>query len=1194
MIEQATVKNTIITFCHTWFEQRDIEGTVKFFTQDAGFYGTGENEAIRGKKGLVSYLRQDIREMPGNFSYEIPVMDEQYITENVRNATIRLILRNAGYTWKLCGFFTLVRENDKWLISSLHFSEPSISQRAGDHYPGKLKFENLATKRLSFIDDNLASGMMGVFMETGFPIYLINRKMLAYLGYDSEEELATDIGGQIFNNIHPQDRERVTQEVYAQLESGVEYIVEYRMRRKDGSYIWIHEQGRKMTAENGQPALFSVCFDITAQKQAQEEVLCIYNNIPGAVFRCRFDEDFTLIDANDGLFKFLGYTREEFARLGNKMAAVIYPEDFTVLAGNLREQLRTGDNIHYENRLICRDGKIKWISIKAQVYRDTDENICFYCVFVDITDEKLLQERVKELYENELAYFAEISSSDGSIQGRINVTRNQVENYQTTADDAVTQVGDSYEETIENLASSSVDLTYGEKIRNTLKRENILADYEAGKTDYHFEFLSRRSEGSIFWGNTSLRSYLNPETGDVIAFFHTVDVTEQKLQEQLLNKIAELDYDIILDVNILKDTYKVISVNNSLKLSIPSQGDYRKEKLETARLMDEKSCKEYLEKLDFAYIRKELDQREAYSFVVKMKDHNADIQVKRYKVFYIDKDLGRVCVACTDVTDVVKKEQRQREELASALAAAEQANAAKSDFLSRMSHEIRTPMNAIIGMSTIAAQSIGNDEQVENCLSKIGISSRFLLSLINDILDMSRIESGKLLLKTEKIPTEEFLCGINSICYTQAAAKNVEYECIVDPVLDDYYIGDAMKLQQVLINILSNAVKFTNEGGKVTFSAYQRRKTKNDAVIRFIVNDTGIGMNEDFIPHIFEPFSQETTGTTAIYGGTGLGLAISKSIVDMMDGRITVRSIRGIGTEFTIDVKLGLSETEKLRHIQKKHDYHFSHLKTLVVDDDVTVCESTVAVLKDMGVSAEWVDSGRKAVDRVRELKNGNKYYDMILIDWKMPEMDGIETAARIRRIVGPDVTIIIMTAFDWSSIEHEAKLAGVNLLMSKPMFKSSLISAFSRALGEKEEKEQATETTDFNFTGKRVLLAEDNQINTEVAVMLLEGKGFTVDTAENGLRALELFSKSEEGYYNAILMDIRMPIMDGLTAASNIRHLSNADAATVPIIAMTANAFDDDIEKSRVAGMNAHLAKPIEPERLYQTLYDFITGKEV
>ena len=909
------------------------------------------------------------------------------------------------------------------------------------------------------------------------------------------------------------------------------------------------------------------------------------------MFRCRFDDDFSVIEANDGLFEFLGYTREEFAEMGNRMSAVIYPEDLEVMAQRLNEQLESGNTIQNENRLICKSGVVKWISIKAQLFQEEDGERYFYCVFVDISDEKQLQERVKELYEEELAYFAELSSSTGSIQGRINVTQDRVETYLSTSEVAIASVGTSYLETVESLATSAVDPAYGEKIRCQLDREKVLGDYAAGKVDYHFEFLRRRNDDGAFWGSTNLRTCLNPETGDIIIFFYTFDITEQKLQEILLSKITQLGYDIIIEIDLQQGTHRLVSFQSGRTDIISPRGEFQKEIRAIAEEhMDQASRQEYFQKLDFDYMKKHLEKEDSYTFVVEIKGEDGSMRVKRFQVFWIDRDLERVCIARADVTDVVRQEQRQKEELAAALVAAEQANAAKSDFLSRMSHEIRTPMNAIIGMSTIAAQSIGDDEQVEDCISKIGISSRFLLSLINDILDMSRIESGKLLLKSDKIPIEEFLSGISSICYAQAAAKGVEYECIVDPVLDDYYIGDTMKLQQILINILSNAIKFTGEGGKVTFSASQRRKTKNDAELRFIINDTGVGMSEEFLPHIFEPFSQESTGTTALYGGTGLGLAISKNIVDLMDGKITVRSIKGIGTEFTVDVKLGITEEGKLRH-KKKAVHNFSHLKTLVVDDDVAVCESAVVLLKDMGVKAEWVDSGHKAIDRVQHLWDENRYFDMVLIDWKMPGMDGIETARRIRRIVGPDITIIIMTAYDWAFIEHEAKLAGVNLLMSKPMFKSSLISAFSKALGEKED--QLQQTQEYDFTGRRVLLVEDNSINTEVAVMLLESKGFVVDTAENGLRALELFSKSKEGEYDAILMDIRMPLMDGLTAATNIRHLSNADAKTVPIIAMTANAFDDDIEKSKIAGMNAHLAKPIEPERLYQTLVHFIFGKE-
>lgn len=1187
----TNVREAVKKFCHTWFEQRDIEGTLAFMTDDIDFIGSGEDEAAQGKEEMEAYINQDIKQLPEPFECSTSVIYQHFITDTVCNLSLEVQLKNSLYSWRLRAFFTLVQEEGKWLIKSIHVSEPGRSQRKSEHYPHTLVMENIMWQRQKLLNDSLPGGMMGGYIEEGFPFYFINRRMLEYLGYEDKADFITNIGGMISNCICPEDRSRVESTVAGQLEQGTEYNVEYRMKKKDGSCIWVHDMGRRIETEDGRPAIMSVCTDITEKKQAEEEIYNLYNNIPGAVFRCRFDADFSVIDANDGLFEFFGYTREEFADMGNKMSSVIYPEDLAVMRDILERQLRNGNAINNENRLVCKDGTIKWISIKAHYIMEQDGNSYFYCVFVDITDEKKLQRQIKELYEKEMSYFVELSSKEGSIQGSINVTKGRVETYLSNADMAYTYIGEPYEEVIENLAASAVDAEYGERIRNTLRREKVLEDYTNGKMDYQLEFLRKSKTRGAFWERESFRSYKNPETGDIILFFYALDNTEMTLKERLLDRLMQLGYDTITEVDITTGDYQVI---NGIKesMTIPGSGIFQDEiRIIANQFMKDDAREEYLGKLDYEFMKEKLAVQDDYTFIVDMGKTPEEKCVKSFRVFYISRELGRVCIARTDVTDVILKEQRQKEELAAALVAAEQANAAKSDFLSRMSHEIRTPMNAIIGMSTIAAQSIGNDEQVEDCISKIGISSRFLLSLINDILDMSRIESGKMLLKNEKIPTEEFLNGINSICYNQAVARRVEYECIVDPVLDDYYIGDAMKLQQVLINILSNAIKFTREGGKVTFSASQRRRTKNDAILRFIVNDTGVGMKEDFIPHIFEPFSQESTGTTSLYGGTGLGLAISKNIVDMMDGKITVRSIKGIGTEFTVDVKLGITEEEKLRHNQKKHDYNFSHLKTLVVDDDVAVCESVVVTLHEMGIKAEWVDSGRKAIDRVKELWGKGKYFDMILIDWKMPEMDGIETAKRIRSIVGPEVTIIIITAYDWIAIEHEAKIAGVNLLMSKPMYKSSLISAFTKALGDKEE-EQRTETVEFDFTGKRVLLVEDNQINTEVAQMLLTSKGFEVESAENGLRAMEMFSKSEKGYYDAVLMDIRMPLMDGLTATTNIRHLSNADAGTIPIIAMTANAFDDDIEKSKAAGMNAHLAKPIEPNRLFQTLYDFIYGK--
>ena len=542
-----------------------------------------------------------------------------------------------------------------------------------------------------------------------------------------------------------------------------------------------------------------------------------------------------------------------------------------------------------------------------------------------------------------------------------------------------------------------------------------------------------------------------------------------------------------------------------------------------------------------------------------------------------------------DITKLVLEQQekereaeRNRQIIKDALTAAEQASRAKSDFLSRMSHEIRTPMNAVIGMTTIAAASLDNRDKLTDCLGKIGLSSRYLLSLINDILDMSRIESGKVSIINEEFDFRSFVEGISSLIYPQAKNKNIVFDLNIEGVVDERYRGDPLRLNQVLINILSNALKFTPEWHSVHLSIRETRRVRDRAYLQFIVRDTGIGMEKGLLTRIFEPFEQGGASISHSYGGSGLGLAISSNLVSLMNGHISVSSTPGVGSEFVVELPL-LTVPDNT----PKQDVSLEDIRVLVVDDDLVTCEHTTLILNRIGVDAEYVTSGKAAVTRVKSALQRHTCYNIALVDWKMPDMDGVETARSIRRIVGPDTLVIIMSAYDWTEIEARAREAGVDFFISKPIFQSVVQDVLLKATRRRQSAATLPVQKE-DFAGRRILLVEDNEINMEIARTLLEFRNASVDGACNGQQAVEMFRSSPPNHYDAVLMDVRMPVMDGIAATQSIRGLNRADAATVPILAMTANAFAEDIEQSRKAGMNEHLAKPIEPETLYARLASY------
>ena len=521
---------------------------------------------------------------------------------------------------------------------------------------------------------------------------------------------------------------------------------------------------------------------------------------------------------------------------------------------------------------------------------------------------------------------------------------------------------------------------------------------------------------------------------------------------------------------------------------------------------------------------------------------------------------------------------------ASAQQAAEQANKAKSEFLSNMSHDIRTPMNAIVGMTAIATANIDNQQQVQHCLKKISLSSQHLLGLINDVLDMSKIESGKMTLNVDQVSLREVMDSIVSIVQPQLKAKKQNFNVSIYDISTENVCCDSVRLNQVLLNFLSNAIKFTPEGGSIHVTLREAPSPKGEAYVRVLlqIKDTGIGMSPEFREKIFDSFTREDNARIHRTEGTGLGMAITKYIVDAMGGTIEVQSEQGVGTEFNVTLDMEKAEVAEV-------DMVLPPWNMLVVDDDRMLCESTVSALESIGLKADWVLSGEEAVEMVVRQHNRHTPYRVILLDWKLPGMDGISTAKAIHARLEEDIPILLISAYDWGEIEDDARKAGISGFISKPLFKSTLFYGLKGfAEGQAVEPVPVKEDGPAHFGGKHVLVAEDNDLNWEIAEELLSDLGLELDHAENGQACVEMLQQAGPGYYSAILMDIRMPVMTGYEAATTIRDLDSPDK-DIPIIAMTADAFSEDIKRCLACGMNAHVSKPIDVREVARLLEKYM-----
>lgn len=711
---------------------------------------------------------------------------------------------------------------------------------------------------------------------------------------------------------------------------------------------------------------------------------------------------------------------------------------------------------------------------------------------------------------------------------------------------------------------------------------------------------SKRKNGEQVWVSVVMGRFLNANGQEIIQAVFT-DITkmrrlelaqeqERLMENRSLRAAICTAYPLIISINLSKDTYECF-LENQEQYVIKRKGVFSDLVRESVDLV----YPSYQDDFKKVFHRKEIMQRFANGErEVYMELQQKGIDNKYHwisvHIIYIENPFNDdiLAIDLVKVLDSQRSEQaRQEQLLRDALASAKAANQAKSDFLSRMSHDIRTPINAIVGMSTIGQLKLNDRRSVEDCFHKIDASSKYLLSLINDILDMSRIETGKMEIAHEYFDFAELIEEMNQIIYAQTIERDLLYEIYHEEPLECHYIGDPLRLKQILMNLLSNALKFTPAKGKIQIKIKERKRVNGFSYLQFCISDTGIGMSEEFQKRIFQPFEQESSEKARNNVGSGLGLSIVYNLVQLMGGTIEVKSKKHVGTTFSIILPLQLISDNEEQRLEDKQKELLRGMKVLLVDDNAFVGKQTAVILKDIGADTVWVDSGKKAIEEVKKSIIEKKLYDIAMIDWQMPELNGIETARIIRELVGLDTMIIMISAYDWSYIEEEAKEAGVSFFVSKPLFRTAIYDVFFK-MKQKEEliKKKKKKT---NFSGHIVLLVEDNELNLEIAKTLLEMFGLQVETAENGKKAIEQYISYPIGYFLAILMDIRMPVMDGIEAVRRIRAWEREDAKTIPILAMTANAFEEDKILAYQAGMNGYLIKPLDMEIVLSELERFL-----
>ncbi len=856
-------------------------------------------------------------------------------------------------------------------------------------------------------------------------------------------------------------------------------------------------------------------------------------------------------------------------------------------------------DVYLEYQHLGDDGKPYWVTTHVVFTINP-----YTSDIMEITLSQNIEERVRKEKEYELSRQALQTEALQLLRGTsetydliisANLTQNSY--HMVNYDRFLNKTADS-EGTFDELiaiGASTVPDSFRESFKKSFCRENLLKAYAEGKKDVYLEHQQYDEQGGLHWVSTHVMFTENPYNDDILEITMSQNIDERvqkETEEEKKRRFLEMEalqlmrgitdtYEIMISANLTRNRYRMTRYDRGLNTSDEHKGDFD----ELIRIGADRVPASERDSFYNTFCRENLlkayaeGKKDVY---LEHQQYNDDGELHWLSthVIFTDNPYNDDVLEITlsqNIDERLRKEAEGKALLQDALTLAENASRAKSDFLSRMSHDIRTPMNAVIGYATIASAHIDEKERVKDSLKKILSSGEHLQGLINDVLDMSRIEAGKESLNLIRTSISEMIRTVLPMVQTQIASKQIELFVDTIDVTTEHVYADAQKMRQILLNILGNATKFTSNGGKISVKIKQSpSRNVGYATYTFLIKDTGIGMSKEFQAHLFETFSQERTSTNSKLLGTGLGMAIAKNYVDMMGGTISVDSEIGKGTEFAVKLELKLQE-------DVKPDARLEQLKgyrALVVDDDFQSCESVVRILKDIGMRADFTTTGKEALFRTQMAYAEGDSYFAYIIDWIMPDMNGIELVRRIRKQIGDEVPIIILTAYYWGDIEQEAKEAGVTAFCTKPLFTSDLTNIFLQ--------HENTPEINPDFGNQRILLVEDNDLNREIAKFMLEEIGFEVEIACDGQDAVTAMEECEDGRFNYVLMDIQMPIMDGIEATMKIRESDREYLKKVPIIALTANAFNEDVERCLKSGMDAHLSKPFRIEDVVDTFRRF------